>query len=193
MTETTGAQWNNELWHTYGWSPELTEFDKAMLAAQYAHITLADAQANVFMWWGLIYSLAPEFVKNPKIREKHRDEGLLLVKEKVGLKGRQELVERTKKFFKIKQYSRFITSGFRRISVNSADPLWVSAFYNESNETGVIVAINPSTQPTSLAFTLPEGMKTTEAYQTDNQLDCEKVAPRSVLPGRSVRTILYSL
>ena len=35
MTETTGAQWNNEEWHTYGWSPALSEYDKALLAAQY--------------------------------------------------------------------------------------------------------------------------------------------------------------
>ncbi|MEL0099708.1 MAG: hypothetical protein VW907_09145, partial [Opitutae bacterium] len=193
MTETTGAQWNNDVWHTYGWSPQLTEFDKAILAAQYAHMSLVDAEANVFMWWGLIYSLAPDRVRDPKVRQKHRDEGLVLVEEKAGPSGRQELVERTKKFFMIKQYSGFITDGFRRISVNSPDPLWVSAYFNKSKKSGVIVAINPSPQPTSLAFTLPEGMKTTEAYQTDNQLDCEKVPARSVLPGRSIRTILYSL
>ena len=154
MTETTGAHWNNDVWHTYGWSPDLTEFDKAILAAQYAHMTLADAQANVFMWWGLIYSLAPDRVKDPKVRQKHRDEGLVLVEEKVGPRGRQELVERTKKFFMIKQYSGFITDGFRRISVNSPDPLWVSAYYNESEENGVLVAINPSTQSLSLKTNL---------------------------------------
>ncbi len=192
MTETTGAQWNNDIWHTYGWSPQLTEFDKAILAAQYAHMTLADAQANVFMWWGLIYSLAPEYVKNPKVREKHRDEGLVLVEEKVGPKGRQKLVERTKKFFMIKQYSRFITSGFRRISVNSPDPLWVSAYFHESRKRGVIVAINPSSESVSLEVKMPDGFKMDEAYQTDNQRDCEKVNPPSVLPGRSVRTIVYS-
>ena len=192
MTETTGAQRNNDVWHTYGWSPGLSEFDKAILAAQYAHITLADAGANVFMWWGLIYSLAPDRVQNPNIREKHRDEGLVLVKEKAGTSGRQELVGRTKKFFIIKQFSRFITSGFRRISVNSPDPLWVSAFYNESKDTGVIVAINPSVDLVSLDIQLPEGSFIQHAYQTDKDLNCESVAIDSTLPGRAVRTLLYS-
>ncbi len=192
MTETTGAQWNNEVWHTYGWSPELTEFDKAMLAAQYAHMSLVDAEANVFMWWGLIYSLAPDYVRNPKVRVKHRDEGLVLVEEKSGPKGRQELVERTKKFFMIKQFSGFITDGFRRISVNSPDPLWVSAYVNQSKGRGVIVAINPSMDDVTLDIQLPEGSVIQHAYQTDQDLNCESVATDSTLPGRAVRTFLYS-
>ena len=192
MTETTGAQWNNDIWHTYGWMPELTEFDKAILAAQYAHMTLADAQANVFMWWGLVYSLAPDRVKDPKVRQKHRDEGLVLVEEKPGPSGRQELVERTKKFFMIKQYSGFITDDFRKVSINSPDPLWVSAYFNSSKSSGVIVAINPSADSISLDVTLPEGMKTRGAYQTDKDLNCESVSADSPLPGRAVRTILYS-
>ena len=193
MTETTGAQWNNDVWHTYGWSSQLTEFDKAIMAAQYAHMSLADAQANVFMWWGLIYSLAPERVKNPKVREKHRDEGLVLVNEQPGPTGRQELVERTKKFFMIKQYSGFITDGFRRIAVNSPAPLWVSAYFQESQKSGVLVLINPSAHAVSLDLDLPEGMQVHGAYQSDEALNCETVSFGSPLPGRAVRTVLYSL
>ena len=82
MTETTGAQWNNEVWHTYGWTPGASEFDKAILAGRYMHMTFADAQANAFFWWGLVYSLAPDKETDPNVREKHRDEGLVLVEEK---------------------------------------------------------------------------------------------------------------
>ena len=141
---------------------------------------------------GLIYSLAPDRVKDPKVRQKHRDEGLVLVEEKVGPRGRQELVERTKKFFMIKQYSGFITDGFRRISVNSPDPLWVSAYYNESEENGVLVAINPSTQSLSLKTNYPKGLKTDKAFQTDEAMDCQEIDPNRELPGRSIRTVLFS-
>ena len=94
MTETTGAQWNNEVWHTYGWTPEASEFDKAILAGRYMHMTFADAQANAFFWWGLVYSLAPDKESDPNVREKHRDEGLVLVEEKGGASRMQKYLEK---------------------------------------------------------------------------------------------------
>jgi len=35
-------------------------------------------------------------------------------------------------------------------------------------------------------------MKTRGAYQTDKNLNCESVSADSPIPGRAVRTILYS-
>ena len=49
MTETTGAQWNNDIWHTYGWSKEATEYDKALLAAQYMHMTFTESESSAFL------------------------------------------------------------------------------------------------------------------------------------------------
>jgi len=92
----------------------------------------------------------------------------------------------------IKQYSGFITDDFRKVSIHSPDPLWVSAYFNSSKSSGVIVAINPSADSISLDVTLPEGMKTRGAYQTDKNLNCESVSADSPIPGRAVRTILYS-
>ena len=125
MTETTGAQWNNDLWHTYGWTPQANEFDKALLAAQYAHMTLVDAGANVFMWWGLIYSLAPDRETNPKVREKHRDEGLVLVQEQPGSNGRQKLIERTKKFSFSSNLSTSSLRGAKESPSNHPNPFWL--------------------------------------------------------------------
>jgi hypothetical protein len=193
MTETTGAQWNNDTWHTYGWTPGANEFDKAILAAQYAHMTLAEARANVFMWWGLIYSPAPEWKKNQKARQKHRDEGLVLVEQKVGPNGRQLFLEKTKKFYVFKQFSRFLAPGTKRIEINSPEPLWVSAYLNEEKKQGIIIAVNPGKQKVRLQLGLPNNHSTIEAFQTDNQLNCEPVHAMDPLPGKSVRTYLYFL
>ena len=192
MTETTGAQWNNDLWHTYGWTPQANEFDKAILAAQYAHMTLVDAGANVFMWWGLIYSLAPDRETNPKVRQKHRDEGLVLVEEQPGANGRQKLIERTKKFFVLKQFANFLTPGTQRIVIDSPDPLLVSAYRKRNGKEGVVIAINPSNQVIGLNLNLPDGGKVKSAFQTDRQLNCEAVKASSPLPPKSIRTLVYS-
>ena len=191
MTETTGAQWNNDTWHTYGWTPQLNEFDKAMLAAQYAHMSLVDAQANVFMWWGLIYSLAPDKETNPKVREKHRDEGLVLVEEQPGTNGRQKFIEKTKKFYVLKQFVNFLSKGCKRISVNSPKPLMVSAYSNEDENKVVIIAINPSNQTIGLDVEYAEGINPKTAFQTDRHLNCEKIKPSVPLAPNSIRTIVY--
>ncbi|MEC8013694.1 MAG: glycoside hydrolase family 3 N-terminal domain-containing protein [Verrucomicrobiota bacterium] len=192
MTETTGAQWNNDLWHTYGWTPQANEFDKALLAAQYAHMTLVDAGANVFMWWGLIYSLAPDRETNPKVREKHRDEGLVLVQEQPGSNGRQKLIERTKKFFVLKQFINFIPPGSKRISIQSPEPLLASAYLSKNRKKGVIILINPSNKSIGLDFVLPAQAKIGKAFQTDRNLNCETIDSGTPLSPHSIRTILYS-
>ena len=191
MTETTGAQWNNDEWHTYGWSREMTEFDKAMQAAQYMHMSFVDGGANAFLWWGLIYSLAPDRETDPDVRQKHRDEGLVLVEEQPGVNGRQKLVERTKKFFFFKQFANFIQPGFRRVEVNSPDPLKVSAYLNNQENGIVVVVINPSKSTRPINFTAPREMKLKRAYQTDRNLNCEGIDSTLPLPPSSIRTLVY--
>ena len=192
MTETTGAQWNNDEWHTYGWSRGMTEFDKAMRAAEYIHMTFTDAGANAFLWWGLIYSLAPERETNPDIRQKHRDEGLVLVEEKTGTNGRQKLVGKTKKFHFFKQYANFIRPGFRRIEVDSTKPLLVSAFLDKEEDGIVVVAINPSESSQSIKFNVPEDMKLIMAHQTDRNLNCQLIDSITPMPPHSIRTLAYN-
>ena len=150
MTETTGAQWNNEEWHTYGWEPKLNEYEKALLAARYIHMTFADAGANAFFWWGLVYAVAPQRVTDPNLREKHRDEGLVLVQEKRGADDQQKFLERTKKFYFFKQFSKFVKPGYSRIEMESPTGLSLCAFMSPDQKKVVVVAINTTDSPFKL-------------------------------------------
>ena len=192
MTETTGAQWNNDEWHTYGWTPEASEFDKALLAARYIHMTFAEAQANAFLWWGLVYSLAPDRVNDPMTRQKHRDEGLVLVEEKGGANGKQKFLEKTKKFYFFKQYANYIWKGSRRIELESPAPLEITAFQTYDKSRIVVVAINPSNSKQILELKIPDGMIERRAFQTDQKLNCELVQPSQALPPQSARTYIYT-
>ena len=192
MTETTGAQWNNDEWHTYGWTPEASEFDKALLAARYIHMTFAEAQANAFLWWGLVYSLAPDRVNDPMTRQKHRDEGLVLVEEKGGANGKQKFLEKTKKFYFFKQYANYIWKGSRRIELESPAPLEITAFQTYDKSRIVVVAINPSNSKHILELKIPDGMIERRAFQTDQKLNCELVQPSQALPPQSARTYIYT-
>jgi hypothetical protein len=192
MTETTGAQWNNDEWHTYGWTPEASEFDKALLAARYIHMTFAEAQANAFLWWGLVYSLAPDRVNDPMTRQKHRDEGLVLVEEKGGANGKQKFLEKTKKFYFFKQYANYIWKGSRRIEVESPAPLEITAFQTYDKSRIVVIAINPSNSKQILELKIPDGMIERRAFQTDQKLNCELVQPSQALPPQSARTYIYT-
>ena len=192
MTETTGAQWNNDVWHTYGWFEDATEFDKAILAAQYMHMTFAQAEANAFLWWGLLYSLAPDRVKHVKTRQKHRDEGLILVEEKRGANGYQKFLEKTKKFYFFKQYANFIWKGSKRIELKSPDPLEVTAYQTYDKNRIVVVALNPSNSPQAIELSIPKEMKLRRAFQTDRKLNCELVLSTPLLPPKSIRTYIYT-
>ena len=191
MTETTGAQWNNEEWHTYGWSPHLNEYDKALLAAQYIHMTFTKAEANAFFWWGLIYSLAPDKITDPNVREKHRDEGLVLVQEKRGADNRQKFIERTKKYFFFKQFSNFIGVGFTRIEINSPAKFPLCAFISPDKKTVVAVAINTSGEAKKISFENNFNSTSSEAYQTDKNRNCEPVSVESAIPPKSVKTFVF--
>ena len=190
MTETTGAQWNGEQWHTYGWTPELTEHQKAIKAARYLHMTLADAGANAFLWWGLVYSLAPEAVTDRNTRQKHRDEGLVLVSEKRGENGTQAFVERTKKFYTFQQYSRFVEPGFRRLAAPTRDGLQISAYRSPDRSKVVVVAINDTASSHPLKISLKGGGKA-RAWQTDQKRNCEEVESTAAMPPLSVRTLVF--
>jgi len=191
MTETTGAQWNNDVWHTYGWKPGLSEYDKALVAAQYIHMSFVDAEANGFLWWGLVYSLAPDKVTDPNVRQKHRDEGLILVEEKGGANGRQKFLERTKKFFFFKQFANFIAPGYRRVQVSSSEKLLNSAYQSPDRKTLVVVSINTSDIYLTIEPSVPRPPISLNAFQTDLQKNCDQVSPSSPIPPKSIRTLVY--
>ncbi|MDG2104643.1 MAG: glycoside hydrolase family 3 N-terminal domain-containing protein [Pirellulaceae bacterium] len=190
MTETTGAQWNGAEWHTYGWTPDLTEHDKAIKVARYIHMTLVNANANAFLWWGLVYSLAPENVTDPNTRQKHRDEGLVLVQEKDS-SGYQTMLEKTKKYHVFRQYSGFIRPGFQRIEMPVAKDLQVSAYRSPDQNQLVAVVVNDTDAARPVRLSPPTGFGSTQAWQTDANRDCESVNPSDSLPPKSVRTFVF--
>ena len=190
MTETTGAQWNGAQWHTFGWTPDLSEHDKAILAARYIHMTLSDAEANAFLWWGLIYSLAPERVTDPNTRQKHRDEGLVLVQEETQ-NGFQAFLERTKKYYAFRQYSGFVRPGYQRLAVDSPTHLQVSAYRSPDRAKLVVVVVNDSNDVHDVQFSAPADYKLSQVRQTDRQRDCEPVPASEAMPGKSVRTVVF--
>ncbi|MDG2012547.1 MAG: glycoside hydrolase family 30 beta sandwich domain-containing protein, partial [Pirellulaceae bacterium] len=190
MTETTGAQWNGAQWHTYGWTPDLTEHDKAIKAARYVHMTLVNANANAFLWWGLVYSLAPENVTDPNTRQKHRDEGLVLVQEKDS-SGYQPMLEKTKKYYVFRQYSSFIRPGFQRIEMPNSQDLQVSAYRSPDQSQVVAVVVNDTPNSQAVQLRPPSGFRSTQAWQTDASRNCEAVSPTENLPPKSVRTFVY--
>ena len=191
MTETTGAQWNSDDWHTFGWTSDLTEHQKAIKAARYMHMTLVDAEANAFLWWGLIYSLPPDDVAREEERKKFYDEGLVLVERK-WVQGRQPIATLTKKYFVFKQYSAFVEPGFARVALAEMPDLQAAAFVSPHRDRLIVVCINDTPQPQQVQLELPADMKCVEATQTDRDRDCEPVDIQSPLPPESVRTFICS-
>jgi O-glycosyl hydrolase len=192
MTETTGAQWNGNDWHTYGWTADLTEHQKAIQAARYMHTTFVDAQASAFLWWGLIYSLAPGNEHDEHVRQKHRDEGLVLVcapADQVG--DYQTFLERTKKFYVFSQYSRFIRPGYQRVEVDGVSDLHTSAFVNDDDTRLVAVVINDSASTKNVSFRVDAGYKLVSVHQTDKSKNCETIQADALLPPQSIRTAVF--
>ena len=192
MTETTGAQWNGNDWHTYGWTADLTEYQKAIQAARYMHTTFVDAQASAFLWWGLIYSVAPSNEKDENVIQKHRDEGLILVRAPADQVGEyQAFIERTKKFYVFAQYSKFIQPGYRRVDVDGVSGLYASAYVGEEDNRLVAVVINDSKTPKELSIQVDAGFEYSSAYQTDELRNCEQIGTEELLPPQSVRTVVF--
>ena len=155
-------------------------------------MTFAQAEANAFLWWGLLYSLAPDRVKHLKTRQKHRDEGLVLVEEERGANGYQNFLGKTKKFYFFKQYANFIWKGSKRIELKSPDPLEVTAYQTYDKNRIVVVALNPSHTVQAIDLKLPKCMGFKRAFQTDRKLNCELVPNSRPLPAKSIRTYIYS-
>tara|TARA_B000000565_G_C23449672_1_gene247599 strand:- start:44 stop:514 length:471 start_codon:yes stop_codon:yes gene_type:complete len=154
-------------------------------------MTFTKAEANAFFWWGLVYSLAPSGITNPNVRQKHRDEGLVLVEEKRGANNLQKYVERTKKYFFFKQFANFVKPGYTRIKVDSPTETPLSAFISSDKKSVVVVVTNSSNKPLKMKFENSFEPAIVEAYQTDPNRNCEPVSVLSAIPSKSVRTVIF--
>jgi glucuronoarabinoxylan endo-1,4-beta-xylanase len=192
MTETTGAQWNSGEWHTIGWTPQLDEHDKAVAAARYVHSALVDAGCNAVLWWGLIYSTPPTFVKGHQERQKFRDEGLILVDHR-----REGSVhpyrERTKKSYAFQQFARFVRPGWVRLEVETRAGRLAAAFRSADGRAVALVLINPDTASVPVAPRVngARSYRLAEAHVTDRVHRCEPVAWQGSIAAESITTLIF--
>jgi len=193
MTETTGAQWNSREWHTYGWSPGMDEHDKAIAAARYLHAALVDAGANAFLWWGLAYSAPPATIHGEEERQKFRDEGLILVGPEMS-KDTHPFRERTKKYFTLKQYFRFVRPGDVRLEADAPESTLMAAFRSSDRRRVVLVLINPDRAPRALRPVIEgdDRYHHEETWVTDRARECERVDWQNTLHPESVTTLVFS-
>ncbi len=192
MTDTSGAHWYTADRHTHGWSPDLDAHGKAIKAARYLHICLTDAQANAFLWKGLVASEAPPSVEESLLRDGYLDKGLVLVAAEAGDGEVQELVERTKKFYTFRQYSGFVKPGYRRIHINYPESLPVAAFLSPESDTVVAIVINDHPEARDIEMTAPGAMRLIGSFQTDRKRNCSPVDATAAMPPESVRTFIFT-
>jgi O-glycosyl hydrolase len=194
LTETTGAQWNSKDWHTLGWRPEMDEHSKAIAAGRYVHAALVDAGANAFFWWGLVYSEPPPNVKGAWDRQKFRDEGLILV-DAEKKDGVHPFKERTRKYFVLKQFTRFVRPGWVRMAVTADPARLVAAFRSPDKKTLAVVLINADGIPQAfeVRVTGDREYRLSAAYRTDRALECAPVDWTGTAPAESVTTLLYGV
>jgi glucuronoarabinoxylan endo-1,4-beta-xylanase len=193
MTETTGAQWNSKDWHTLGWRPEMDEHAQAIAAGRYVHAALVDAGANAFLWWGLVYSAPPASVKAPRERQKFRDEGLILVDPEKKA-GAHAFKERTRKYFVLKQFARFVRPGWVRVAVTAEPTRLVAAFRSPDRKTAAVVIVHSDGIPRTadVRVTGDAVYRLSAAYRTDRTRECAPVEWDGTLPAESVTTLLYN-
>ncbi|MBV9123549.1 MAG: hypothetical protein JO112_09345 [Planctomycetes bacterium] len=192
MTETTGAQWTGEDWHSLGWRPGMDEHAKALAAARYLHAALVDAGASACLWWGLTYSLPPPTITGEEERQKFRDEGLILVEpEKKG--GVYPFAEKTPKYYTFKQFSRFLRPGWVRLEVKEPPRLPVAAFRSPDSRHVAVVIINSEKSAQAIAPRVSGRVtyRWAGAYATDRKHRCEPVPWTGAVTAESVTTLIF--
>jgi O-glycosyl hydrolase len=192
LTETTGAQWNSKDFHTLGWRPEMDEHAQAIAAGRYVHSALVDASASAFFWWGLVYSLPPASVKTARERQKFRDEGLILV-DPEREDGVHAFRERTRKYFVLKHFARFVRPGWVRLAVTAEPTCLAAAFRSPDRKTVAVVLVHAEGIPgtVDVRVTGDAAYRLTAAYQTDRTQECAAVEWTGTAPAESVTTLIY--
>ena len=127
---------------------------------------------------------------DPNTRQKHRDEGLVLVQEETQ-NGFQPFLERTKKYYTFRQYSAFVRPGYQRLSVDAPSHLQVTAYRSPEQTRLVVVVINDADATQGVRFEAPEGYQLGTVRQTDQQRDCEPIDANEPMIGKSVRTLVF--
>ncbi len=153
-----------------------------------------DAGANAFFWWGLVYSAPPASVKGAWERQKFREEGLIL-----GDPEKKDDVhpfqERTRKYFVLKQFARFVRPGWVRMAVTADPARLVDAFRSPDGKAVAVAVVNPPGIPEvfDVRVTGDGPYQLSKAYVTDRTRECAPVEWTGIVPAESVTTLLYNV
>jgi O-glycosyl hydrolase len=188
QTETSGAHLipnpQGAPYPTVGYFTGMDEYDKAIAAARYIHLSLTQANSSAFLWWGLTWckTVPPDL--------NVADEGLLLVDDS---QRPMPPADTTAKYFAFKQFSKYVRPGYRRVFAWSDDPVLASAYVSESGDKLVVVLINPYAAPWPVlldplpGYVLLETRRTLTGIATGFQL----VEWAGEMPGRSIATLVF--
>jgi glucuronoarabinoxylan endo-1,4-beta-xylanase len=179
-----GVQYNKPIWQTeysYLDTAEANTFREAIFTARHIHNVLTFENGSAYLVWGLFWDTSSP------------GQGLITMNQGGGS------YTITPKFYAVKQYSKFVTPGSRRIDVvvNNPDVL-VSAYMNETNGKVTIVAINKGQNPVTATFNLKDAATASfKQYRTSTSENCAYIEEITVsnnsfnldLPSESITTL----
>lgn len=127
-------------------------------------------------------------------RQKFRDEGLILV-DPDKKDGVHPFRERTRKYFVLKQFTRFIRPGWVRMAVTADPSRLVAAFRSPDRKSVAVVLIHADgiAGTFDVRVTGDGDYRLTKAYQTDRTRECAAVEWTGGVPAESVTTLLYDV
>ncbi|MBT7406361.1 MAG: hypothetical protein HN754_09630, partial [Opitutae bacterium] len=82
--------------------------------------------------------------------------------------------------------------GSKRIELKSPTPIEATAYQTYDKSRIVVIVLNPSDSAQAVDLKLPQDMDFKRAFQTDRKLNCEPVPYTNPLPGKSIRTYIFS-
>ncbi|HVV03334.1 MAG TPA: glycoside hydrolase [Puia sp.] len=168
----------------YNGSPRTTSIDYGLYVAKTIHHDLTIANVTSWQWWLAVspynYSDGLVYINDPSGNinvDNCKQDGTVLD---------------SKQLWSLGNYSRFIRPGMKRVSavvqglenpVTAAGSLMVSAYKDETSKKLVIVAVNVSSQQTTLQLSGVNGVTKLDEYLTDgsNSLKRSQTAPGSIV------------
>ncbi|HEY4207012.1 MAG TPA: glycoside hydrolase [Puia sp.] len=167
----------------YNGSPRTTSIDYGLYVAKTIHHDLTIANVTTWQWW---LAVSPY----------DYSDGLVYINDasgKINVDNCKQdgIVLDSKQLWSLGNYARFVRPGMKRISaivqglenpVTAAGSLMVSAYKDETTKKLVIVAVNVSSQQTTLQLSGVSGVTKLDEYVTDanNSLKRSQTAPGSI-------------
>jgi len=178
------SKYNKPFWQTeYSYlRPERAgTFEEAIMAARHIHNTLTFGNASAYFVWSLFWvEGSPTLVSISRNGSSYRVNPV---------------------FYAVKQYSKFITPGSRRIHASSSSPqILVSSYIHEESNKVIVVVINVSNKPISLKLYLKNTLlkESLREYRTSRNELCVFIGEaglsenclETIIPPESITTFV---